>query len=284
MVRGVFHQPGPYLAPNETLVHGDGVPLGRVTPQPAYASRSAYPGWSFEHSIYVPAQYDPQRPAALMVFQDGAHYLGLTAAKFNSAKTFDNLIASGELPVLIALFVHPGKPSGAYHYPTDKHLRSLQYDALDDRYARFLLDELIPDRITAHFNILADPEAWAIAGHSSGGICAFTVAWREPDKFRKVLTHNGSFVDLRGGHVYPTLVRGYASKPLRVMLLSGSGDRQNERGNWFEANRTMAAALEEKHYDYRFVTGSGQHYPPLHAVADYPDSLRWLWRGHEAAG
>jgi enterochelin esterase family protein len=284
VVRGTFRQQGPYLAPRETLVHGAGVPRGQVTARAAYTSRSAYPGWSFEYSIYVPAQFDPKRPAALMVFQDGAHYLGLTAAKFNSATTFDNLIASNELPVTIALFVDPGTPSGKYRYPADKQLRSLQYDALDDTYSRFLLDELIPDSITSRFNIVPEPDGWAIAGHSSGGICAFTVAWRKPDKFRKVLTHNGSFVDLRGGHVYLALVRESAVKPLRVMLLSGSGDTQNAHGSWLEANQAMAAALEEKQYDYRFMTGAGQHYPPLQAVADYPDALRWLWRGYTLSG
>jgi len=284
LTRGVFHLPGPYLAQKETSARDEGVPRGQLTARTAYASRCAYPGWSFEHTIYVPAQYDPKRAAALMVFQDGAHYLGLTAAKFNSATALDNLIASGDVPVSIALFVDPGTPNGKYRYPADKELRSLQYDALDDTYSRFLLDELIPELITSRFNIVPDPEGWAIAGHSSGGICAFTVAWREPDKFRKVLTHNASFVDLRGGHVYPGLVRAAASKPLRVMLLSGSDDTQNAHGNWFEANRAMASALAEKQYDYRFVTGSGGHYPPLQAVADYPDALRWLWRGHSLMG
>lgn len=218
-----------------------------------------------------------------MVFQDGSHYLGLTAAKFNSAVTFDNLIAHGELPVCIALFVDPGTPSGKYHYPADRHLRSLQYDALDDTYARFLLDELVPDLVINRFNIATDPESWAIGGHSSGGICAFTAAWHAPERFRKVLSHNGSFVDIRGGHTYPALVRAAPAKPLRVMLLSGTSDTLNAYGNWFEANREMASAMDEKQYDYRFVKGSGEHYPPLQAVADYPDALRWLWRGHALA-
>ena len=277
--RGTLHLPGPYRAPNDTLLHGEGVPRGNVTARATYASRAAYPGWSFEHSIYVPAQYDPGRPAALMVFQDGAHYLGLTEAKFNSVTTFDNLIAQAEIPVTIALFIDPGTPSGKYRYPADKQLRSFQYDALDGRFSRFLLDEIIPDLITSRFNIAPNAESWAIAGHSSGGTCAFTVAWQEPDKFRNVLTHNGSFVDIAGAHAYPALVAAAAAKPLRVMLLSGSGDRQNQYGDWYRANQALATSLREKRYDYRFVTGTGEHYPPLQAVADYPDALRWLWSG-----
>jgi len=212
--------------------------------------------------------------------QDGAHYLGFTEAKFNSKNTFDNLIASGEMPVTIALFVNPGTPSGMYRYPDDRSLRSTQYDALDDTYGKFLVDEIIPDLITSKYNIVRDPEGWAIGGHSSGGICAFTVAWHHPKKFHKVLTHNGSFVNIKGGNAYPGLVRAEPAKPLRVMLLSGTHDISNERGNWFEANQAMAAALAAQHYPYRFRSGQGQHYPPAQAVADYPDALRWLWGGY----
>ena len=277
---GTFAQPAPYAAPAETLSRRSGVPEGTVSAPAHYASRAVYPGLSFEYEIYVPAQYDPKRPAALAVFQDGVHYLGFTEAKFNSLYTFDNLIASGDMPVTIGLFINPGTPSGTYHYPEEKGLRSAQYDTLDDTYARFLLEEIIPDLVTGQFNIVSDPEGWAIGGHSSGGICAFTVAFNHPDKFRRVLTHNGSFVNIKGGDAYPGLVRAQPTKPLRVMLLSGTHDISNERGNWLAANVALAAALAEKRYHYRFRSGEGEHYPPAQAVADYPDALRWLWRGY----
>jgi len=277
---GTFEQPPPYLAPPETLSRRSGVPEGKVSAPAHYASRAAYPGLSFEYEIYVPAQYDPNKPAALIVFQDGVHYLGFTEAKFNSQNTFDNLIAAGEMPVTIALFINPGTPSGTYHYPEEQALRRTQYDALDDTYGKFLLDEIIPDLITSQYNIVSDPEGWAIGGHSSGGICAFTVAFNHPEKFRKVLTHNGSFVNISGGDAYPRLIRSEAPKPLRVMLLSGTHDISSERGNWLAANVAMAAALAEQHYHYRFRSGEGEHYPPAQAVADYPDALRWLWRGY----
>lgn len=163
---GTFAQPGPYRAPPETLSRRSGVPEGRVSAPAYYASRAAYPGKSFEYEIYVPAQYDLKKPAALLVFQDGVHYLGFTEAKFNSLFTFDNLIASGEMPVTVALFINPGTPSGTYHYPEEQPLRRAQYDALSDTYSRFLLDEIIPDLVTSKYNITTDPEGWAIGGHS----------------------------------------------------------------------------------------------------------------------
>ena len=280
LVDGTSEQPPPYVAPAETLGRLRGAPEGKVSAPAYYASRAVYPGFSFEYEIYVPAQYDPKQPAALMVFQDGVHYLGFTEAKFNSQNTFDNLIANGEMPVTIGLFINPGTPSGTYHYPEEQALRRAQYDRLDDRYSQFLLTEIIPDLITSKFNVVGDPEGWAIGGHSSGGICAFTVAWRHPERFRKVLTHNGSFVNLEGGDAYPGLVRAEPQKPLRVMLLSGTNDVSNEYGTWLTANRAMAEALAAQHYAYRFRSGEGQHYPPVQAVADYPDALRWLWRGY----
>ncbi len=276
---GTFQQPPPYEPAPETLARDANAPEGSVSPVAHYASR-AYPGWSFEYEIYVPAQYDPKKPAALMVFQDGVHYLGFTDAKFNSKNTFDNLIARGEMPVTIALFVNPGTPSGTYHYPEEQPLRRDQYDPIDDKYGQFLVTELIPELILGKYNITKDPEGWAIGGHSSGGICAFNVAFHHPERFRRVLTHNGSFVNIRGGDAYPQLIRDTPEKPLKVMLLSGTKDLNIQFGNWLEANDAMARALAEKHYRYRYLRGEGEHYPPAQAVADYPTALRWLWQDY----
>ena len=280
LVGGVSLQPEPYLAPAESIQRAPGVPVGTLSAAQRYESRSAYPGFKFEYQLYVPAQYTAAQPAALMVFQDGKHYLGFTAAKFNSPCVFDNLIASGEVPVTLLLFIDPGTAGGSYRYPEHRALRSVQYDSLDDGYSRFLIEEVIPDLVASRYNVTADPDGWAIGGHSSGGICAFTVAWRHPDRFRRVLTHNGSFVDLRGGDAYPALVRDSQPKPLHVSLLSGTGDSVNDHGDWFRANRSLAHALDERGYRYRFRHGNGAHYPPLQAVADYPDALRWLWSGY----
>ena len=277
MSDGESEQPEPYLAPSETLQRGRGVPEGALSAPNIYESRVAYPGLRFRYRLYVPAQYSATRPAALTVFQDGSLYVGREEARFNSLFTFDNLIERGELPVMLALFIDPGTPSGDYRHPRDRALRSSQYDALDDRYAQFLIEEALPDLVTSRYHVVPDAQGFAIAGHSSGGICAFTAAWHRPEKFSKVLTHNGSFVNIRGGGAYPELVRANPRKPLRVSLLSGHADSNNEYGSWFEANRAMAAALSAKGYPYRFRRGRGAHYPPLQAVADYPDTLRWLW-------
>ncbi len=277
MSDGESEQPEPYLQPPETLQRGRGVREGTLSAPNIYESRAAYAGLRFRYRLYVPARYSAARPAALTVFQDGSLYVGRAEARFNSLLTFDNLIERGDLPVMLALFLDPGTPSGDYRHPRDRALRSSQYDALDDRYSRFLIEEAIPDLVTSRYHLIPNAEGWAVAGHSSGGICAFTAAWHHPEKFSKVLTHNASFVNIRGGHAYPELIRESPLKPLRVSLLSGRADSNNEYGCWFDANRAMAAALSAMGYRYRFRRGQGAHYPPLQSIADYPDALRWLW-------
>ena len=144
----------------------------------------------------------------------------------------------------------------------------------------FLLDEMLPE-VGRKYNLTKDPEGRAICGVSSGGICAFTVAWERPDQFRKVMSHIGSFTNIRGGHVYPALIRKTERKPLRVFLQDGSNDLDNGAGNWPLANQQMAAALKFAGYDYRFEFGDGGH-THKHGGALLPDSLRWLWRGYQA--
>jgi enterochelin esterase-like enzyme len=159
---------------------------------------------------------------------------------------------------------------------------------LTDQYTRFLLEEILP-AVGAKYRLTDDPEGRAICGISSGGICAWTVAWERPDKFRKVLTHVGSFTNIRGGHVYPSLIRKTAPKPIRIFLQDGAHDLDNAHGNWPLSNQQMAAALNFAHYDYKFVFGDGAH-NGKHGGSILPDSLRWLWRdykpktaaGHEA--
>ena len=114
-------------------------------------------------------------------------------------------------------------------------------------------------------------------GASSGGICAWTVAWERPDQFQKVVSHVGSFTNIRGGHVYPALIRKTERKPLRVFLQDGKNDLDNLHGSWPLANQQMAAALSFMKYDYRFVFGNGGH-NYIHGGAIFPETLRWLWR------
>lgn len=274
---GVEAQPGPYLVPSEASGLLGDAPTGFVSP-PSFYESSVYPGWRFQYWIYVPAQYVSDSPAALMVFLDGGvNYIDV----LRTPTVLDNLIHAGDIPVTIGLFINPGTPTGLYNWEEGDHeARSEQYDSMDDRYARFLLDGIVPDVVLAEYNIVEDPDGWAVVGYSSGGIAAFTVGWHRPDRFHKVLTHNGSFVDLRGGGAYPALIRATEPKPLRVYLLSGTNDLVLPAGRWFEANNAMAAALEDQGYAFRYRPGSGAHNPPDQALADFPDALRWLWRSY----
>jgi enterochelin esterase family protein len=135
---------------------------------------------------------------------------------------------------------------------------------------------MLPE-VAKKYRLTSDAEMRAIAGASSGGICAFTVAWERPDHFRKVVSHIGSFTNIRGGHVYPALIRKSAVRPLRVFLQDGSNDLDNQHGNWPLANQQMAAALKFRKYDYTFEYGDGAH-THTHGGAILPDTLRWLWR------
>jgi len=269
--------PGPYHhGPDSSPI--DGVPQGKVTEYELLDS-AVYPGTKRRYSVYVPAQYDGSQPAALMVFQDGHAYVGPGGA-FRATTVFDNLIHRGEMPITIGVFVDPGtkgelsEKRGWNPRPTN---RAIEYDTVSDDYARFLLEDLLPVA-TKGLQVTENPELRAICGMSSGGICAFSVAWFRPDSFRKVVSHIGSFVDIRGGHVYPALVRKAENKPLRVFLQEGANDLDNQHGNWPLANLQMANSLAFKKYDYTFVYGDGEH-NGRHGGAIFPDTLRWLWRG-----
>ena len=216
-----------------------------------------------------------------MVFQDGAWYLDDTA-EVRVPVMFDNLIHAGEMPVTIGIFINPGRDDldGPEGPPRN---RSREYDTVSDSYARFLIDEIIPE-VRKNYRITDDPEGWAIGGMSSGGIAAFTVAWQRPDRFRKVVSHVGSFTDNHGGHVYPALIRSSAPPPLRVFLQSGMRDLTNRYGNWLLSNQQMESSLAFAGYDVQAVWGEGGHNRE-HGGAIFPETLRWLWRdydpGHE---
>jgi enterochelin esterase family protein len=255
----------------------DGVPVGKVT-QHQWKSSKIFPGTVRDYWVYVPAQYDGADAAAVMVFQDGAGYV---REKGHSRVpiVFDNLIHRGEMPVTIGIFINPGviPASGAGRKP--RRNRSYEYDSLKDEYARFLMDEILPE-VGKKLKLTDDPRNRAICGISSGGICAFTVAWERPDAFSKVVSYVGSFTNIRGGHVYPALIRKTERKPVRVFLQDGSKDLDNLHGNWPLSNQQMAAALRFATYDYKFVFGTGGH-NGRHGGAILPDALRWLWRDWE---
>ncbi len=254
----------------------ESVPEGKVIER-TWDSK-VFEGTHRRYYIYVPAQYDGSQPAAVMVFQDGHSYVNPTG-RFRATVVMDNLIHAKEIPVTIGIFIDPGHkkplPDKPGWEPAPEN-RSFEYDSVSDVYATFLEKEILPE-VAKEYSLTDDPNRRAIVGISSGGICAFSVAWHRPDLFRRVLSHVGSFVDIRGGHNYPPLIRKTEKKPIRVYLQDGSGDLDNRFGNWPLANQEMAAALKFKGYDYEFVYGSGGH-NDIHGGSVLPDAMRWLWK------
>ncbi len=269
-----------------------GVPRGKVT-EWAQLPSQAYPGTLHDYCVYVPAQYDPTKPASLMIFQDGQAFLRLTG-DYRVPYVFDNLIYRREMPVTIAVFINPGrKPEQPVASAADWGDRSTnrpqEYNALDDKYARVIVDELLPV-LAKQYNLSANPNDRAIGGASSGAIAAFTVAWHRPDQFSKVLSTIGSFTNIRGGHVYPDLIRQTERKPIRIFLQDGVNDNRGLRGegaaqtynperDWHAQNIKMVAALSGKGYDVNFTWGIGTH-SNKQGGAILPDMLRWLWRDY----
>ncbi len=276
--------------PDDYPEHADsrpqpGVPAGAVEELTWDQSR-IYPGTTRSVWVYVPAQYTPGQPAATMVFQDG-HQWVREDGRYRVPTVLDNLIAARDLPVTIAIFINPGDaspdrrvfPAPIGPRPRQPANRRDEYDNIDDRYARFLLEEILP-WIGERYELSSDPAEVALVGNSSGGQAAFNAAWHRPERFGKVISHMGSFTAIRGGHHYPQIIRESEVRALRVFLQSGVNDLEIDAfGNWWEANLAMAAALEAKRYDYKAVWGDGGH-NPHHSAAIFPETLRWLWRDH----
>lgn len=254
-----------------------GIPRGQIH-EHRLRDCTVYPGAPHRYWVYVPAQYDGSADASLLVFLDGQIYLDPAV---NTPAVLDNLIAAGDIPVTIAVFVDPGPNGPGLPVYGGSDNRSREYDSLGGDYAGFLLEDLLPG-ISQSYRITAEPTRRGICGISSGGICAFTVAWERPDAFGNVISHCGSFTNIRGGHAYPSLIRRGEKKPLRVFLQTGHKDLNIVFGDWEIANRDMAAALQYRGYDYKLEVGQGGH-TPLHGAAILPDTLRWLWRDDDGA-
>jgi enterochelin esterase family protein len=255
-----------------------GVPKGTVT-KSTWTSQ-IFPGTVRDYWVYVPAQYDGKTPAALFVGQDGGGFVG-ESGSFNAPVVFDNLIHEGSMPVTIGVFINPGTVPPAQEGSAPRSNRSFEYDSLGDRYAKFLLEELLPE-VSKSVKLTTDPKRRVICGNSSGAICAFTVAWEHPESFGNVISHIGSFTNIRGGHVYPAMIRKTEKKPIRVFLQDGANDLDNLHGNWPLANQQMAAALKFKGYDYQFVLGEGKH-SGRHGGSIFPDTMRWIFRDWKEA-
>jgi enterochelin esterase-like enzyme len=261
----------------------EGVPRGTVTKR--VWKSNVFEGTIREYYLYVPpaVSQKEQTEFAVMVFQDGHAYVK-EDGQFRVPIVLDNLIHKKELPPIVGIFINPGHKNPGENgdeLPRDPwraNDRSFEYDTLSDKYARFLIEEMLPEaEKQSGLKLTNDPQRRAICGISSGGICSWTVAWEKPDQFRKVLSHVGSFTNIRGGHAYEAMIRKTPNKPIRAFLQDGKGDLDNANGNWWLANLQMEAALKFKHYDYQFVGGDGGH-NGKHGGAILPDSLRWLWR------
>jgi gluconolactonase len=256
-----------------------GVPKGTVTAH-KWTSK-IYPGTVRDYWVYTPAQYNAANPAPVMIFQDGGGMVREDGNGYKVPVVLDNLIHKKELPPIVAIFINPGVLPAAHADAQPRFNRSLEYDGLGDRYARFLIEEILPEVRKTH-NLSADPNHYGISGSSSGGIAAFNAAWARPDQFRRVLSFIGSFVNLRGAQILPTHIRKYEPRPLRVLLQDGSNDNDIYGGSWWIANQDMARSLEWSGYEVKFVKGTEAH-NAKHGSAILPDALRWLWQGYPAA-
>jgi enterochelin esterase family protein len=256
---------------------------------PLTLASEVYPNTTRNYWIYVPAQYDAAKPACLMIFQDGHAFLN-PEGDYRIPLVFDNLIYRREMPVTLAVFINPGrtpdqKEATAKEWGDRTNNRRIEYNALDDKYSKLIVDELLP-ALAKEYKISPDPNDRAIAGASSGAICAFTVAWHRPDQFRKVISTIGSFTNIMGGHVYPDLIRESEAKPIRIFLQDGLNDNRGMRRgtydpkwDWHAQNRKMVEALSEKKYDVNYTWGIGTH-SNKQAGAIMPEMLRWLWRDY----
>jgi enterochelin esterase family protein len=281
-----FYRLGPDSQPQE------GVPKGEIR-GPYTLPSSAYPGTQHTYWVYVPAQYDPSAASSLMIYNDGQAFMN-PDGDMRAQNVMDNLIFRRELPVMIAVFINPGRrpdqpEPNAKEWGDHTTNRPTEYNSLDDKYARVIVDELMPV-LYKEYNISRDPERHGIGGSSSGAIAAFTVAWERPNDFRKVLSNVGSFVDLRGGNAYPDIIRKSEKKPIRIFLCDGRNDLRgenpdgsyNQARDWFYQNVRMMQALTEKGYDLNYAWGINKHGQKM-GGAILPEMMRWLWRDHEVA-
>lgn len=253
-----------------------------------------------QYWLFIPAQYEPNKPASLLVFQDGYRATNPNGS-IRAPQVLENLIAKGEIPVTIGIFISPGNLSETY--PTNlgssnPNNRAAEYDAMDDRYARFIIEEMLPT-VSKDYNLTSDPDQRAIGGTSSGAIAAFTVAWHYPDYFRKVFSGIGSYVSIGfrpnetpvkiGGQDYPALIRREKIRAIRIFIQDGTNDLSNEWGNWFLANQQMVSAFEYANqnadknnlpiprYEFTYVWTDGEH-KDKHPGALLPEGLKWLWK------
>ena len=257
--------------PRELLAsHYNGNSQSRIE-QFQFNESKIYPGTTRTVTVYIPVGINPEIPACVYVCQDG----------FNPdfAAVFDTLIAQGEMPVTVGIFITPGKMAYPSQSGSYRDNRSYEYNCLGDEYARFLLEEIIPlVAVKYHLNLSEDPNCRGIGGCSSGGISAFNVAWERPDAFRRVYNSCGSFAAYEGGNIFPALIRKYEPKPIRTFLLGAKKDLNNEGGNFWLIYKEMEDALSFSGYNYKSKETSGGHCESY--STSFAEAMRWLWRDY----
>lgn len=270
-----YYQLGPDSRPQPGVPHGHFV-------GPIYLPSKVFPGYQHTYSVYVPAQYDPAVPAALIVFNDGQAMMAVPG-DVQAQYVLDNLIYRREIPVMIGVFINPARrpdqPEPTPHNWGDHTtLRADEYNPPNDRYARVIVDELMP-AIRKDYNLSPDPGQHAIMGSSSGGCAAFGVAWFRPNEFRKVITLVGSFTDIRGEYIYPELVAASPRKPIRIFLQDGRNDHRSTdpKWDWFYQNVRLMRALQAKGYDVNYAWGINHHGQKMGGMI-FPGMMRWIWR------
>jgi gluconolactonase len=263
--------------PNPSVPHGEIL-------HGVFTQSAIYPGTETHFQVYVPAQYDPAKPACLLVRLDGLSGY--------EATVLDNLIAKKDVPVIIGVGIGSGTvfqdPPGTPKRRALRFDRSYEFDSTNDHFPDFVLNELLPavEKLKTSngraINLSPDGNDHAATGGSTGGIGSFTLAWRRPDQFTRVYSVIGTFVSMRGGHEYPALIRKTDPKPIRIFLEDGSTDAWNPLfGSWFENNQAMESALTFAGYDVAHAWGVHGHDGKPGGMI-FPDVLRWLWRDYPA--
>ena len=260
----------------------DGVPKGKFSEAKIIPS-SVFPGTQHTYYVYVPAQYDPAQPTAVMIFNDGQAMMA-EPGSVQGQHVLDNLIYRREIPVMLGVFINPGRrPDQPEPTPRDWGDRTTnrgeEYNPPNDNYGRVIVDELMP-ALKKEYNISPDPNLHGIMGASSGGCAAFAVAWFWPNDFQKVITIVGSFTSLRDEYIYPELVAESEKKPIRIFMQDGRNDNRrpgNPNGDWFYQNVRLMQALTKKGYEVNYSWGIGNH-GQKQGGAIFPEMMRWLWR------
>jgi enterochelin esterase family protein len=235
-------------------------------------------------SVYVPTEYVRGTTVPFIVGADGPDALLFT--------TLDNMIAEKKLPVMIGISI--GNGSG----DAQGSERGLEYDTMSGRYADFVETEVLPlVEKECSVKLTSDPDGRATMGGSSGGSCALIMAWYHPERWHRVLTYSGTYVNQQwpsnpetphgAWEFHEHLIATNAVKPIRLWMEVGDRDLLNPNNmrdgfhDWVEANENMAKVLAAKGYHYQFIFSRNcGHTERSTKQQTLPEALEWLWAGY----